>query len=96
MEISRNRIEFNNAIGIKKFEPGKYYKHTTGKRIHVIGHLPGSRCWYNREKGMLVAEELATFELTPIGETESATVNWVEDLPWVEAPGSRLLPAEGE
>jgi len=77
-----------------KFEPGKYYRHTTGKRIHVIGYLPGSRCWHNRDKGMLVGEELDSFRLTPLDPGNGGTVNWIEESPWIEGLDHTLQPAK--
>lgn len=60
------------------FEIGKFYRHTTGRELHVMGRVPSAL----QEKGSLVAECL-TGDLLFVGEDEPSTVNYVECEPWV-------------
>lgn len=56
-----------------KFEVGKYYKHASGNIMHVIGGLQTTL--YG---GCLVAEEVDSANLKPIGQDETSVENWLE------------------
>ena len=56
-----------------KFEVGKHYKHSNGSIIHIIGGLQTTS--YG---GCLIAEEVGSQDLKPIGQDEIAARNWKE------------------
>lgn len=56
-----------------KFEVGKYYKHTGGRMLHIVGGLQTTR--YG---GCLVAEQSNSTYLMAIAQDEGAAINWEE------------------
>lgn len=54
------------------FEIGKTYKHTTGKKMTIIGRLK------THVYGECLIGELDTGELVPVGDQEDNSVNWTE------------------
>lgn len=55
------------------FEVGKTYKHSTGKRMTIIGRLN------THTYGVcLIGEDDDTGELYPVGENEENAINWYE------------------
>ncbi|MCP4624483.1 MAG: hypothetical protein GY850_13290 [bacterium] len=56
-----------------KFEVGKFYKHSSGSMMHIIGGLQTTL--YG---GCLVAEESDSGSLQPIGQDTGSTQNWKE------------------
>lgn len=55
-----------------KFEVGKTYQHSTGKRMTIIGRLK------THIYGECLIGERDTGELVPVGELEENAVNWHE------------------
>lgn len=55
------------------FEIGKVYKHSGGGIMHIIGGLQTTL-----HGGCLIAEEVGSANLKPVGQDEEAAVNWVE------------------
>jgi len=60
-------------IIVMKFEIGKYYKHSGGGVMHIIGAAQTTLYGW-----CLVAEEHASANLKPVGCNETATQNWAE------------------
>ena len=57
-----------------KFEIGKYYKHTTGEIINVLGEI--TTTLYGNT---LIAETNDVYNIfKPVGKSEECTVNWIE------------------
>jgi hypothetical protein len=56
-----------------KFEVGKFYEHSSGGMMHIVGGLQTTI--YG---GCLVAEEFDSANLKPIGQDEGAAINWTE------------------
>lgn len=56
-----------------KFEVGKYYRHTTGQKLHVLGELE-TTMWGKT----LIGESDWRSELIPVGQTDDNAVNWSE------------------
>lgn len=54
------------------FEIGKTYKHTTGKKMTIIGRLK------THVYGECLIGELDTGELVPVGEQEDNSINWIQ------------------
>ena len=63
-----------------RFEVGKYYRHTTGREIHIVGRVEGLVYWMGPT---LVSERLGDGQPAFIGEDEDAAQNWTECEPWV-------------
>jgi hypothetical protein len=55
------------------FEIGKTYKHTTGKRMTIIGRLN------TKTYGETLVGEDDRGELLPVGEKEENAINWCEE-----------------
>ena len=56
-----------------KFEIGKTYQHSSGKRLTIIGRLK------THIYGVcLIGEDDNTGELRPVGEAEENAINWYE------------------
>jgi len=55
------------------FNVGKYYKHTAGTMIHIIGAAKTTLYGWT-----LLAEEAGYGNFKPIGQDESSAVNWME------------------
>ena len=56
-----------------QFEIGKYYKHSGGKRLHIVGVAKTySYGW------TLVGEEMGYDNLLPVGSSESNAENYIE------------------
>jgi hypothetical protein len=55
------------------FEIGKTYRHSTGKKMTIIGKLE-THIW-----GECLIGETSDGELVPVGELEEHTVNWIEE-----------------
>ncbi len=55
------------------FEIGKYYKHSSGGMMHIVGEVKTTM--YGK---CLVAETTEHYDLKPVGRNKSATENWVE------------------
>lgn len=58
---------------IECFEIGKFYKHSGGRCMHIVGEANTTVYGW-----CLVAEEIGYDNLLPIGRREGYTVNWVE------------------
>ena len=61
-----------NGVEKMKFEIGKTYQHTTGKRMTIIGRLK-THTW-----GECLVGEDGAGELHPVGENEENALNWYE------------------
>lgn len=59
-----------------KFEIGKYYQHSGGRKISIIGELQ-TTFWSWQNLPTLIGE-CDDASLRPIGRDENATVNWSE------------------
>ncbi len=55
------------------FETGKFYRHTTGQDLAILGELETTM--YGK---CLVAESNKSGDLIPVGSDESATQNYIE------------------
>jgi len=55
------------------FKVGKYYRHSGGSVMHVIGGLKTTLYGWT-----LVAEQHGNADLTTVGQDEANTVNWSE------------------
>jgi len=80
---------------MSSFQIGKYYRHATGKCMHIIGGVETTDYGWS-----LVAESHGESDLMPVGQDEGNRVNWeeitLED--WmgcrqVEGLGSKLFAA---
>lgn len=58
---------------MKKFEVGKYYKHSTGELLHILGEVTSTMYGH-----CLVGESTWSDDFLPIGMDESNTVNYEE------------------
>lgn len=54
----------------EKFEVGRYYKHTTGKIIKIVGAVMSDTY------GMTAIAEDMSGNFKPVGTDESHTINW--------------------
>lgn len=55
------------------FEIGKYYKHSNGELLHIIGEVTSTRYGH-----CLVGESTWNYDLLPIGMAESNAMNYEE------------------
>ncbi len=67
-------------MGENVFEAGKYYRHTSGRELHIVGG-PVNTVYHMGPT--LVSEELGSGAPCFIGSDEASAVNWVECEPWV-------------
>lgn len=63
-----------------RFEVGKHYKHSTGKKMHILGEV-NSDMYYSP---CLVAEDLEG-NFIPVGIGEEYAVNWneIDEAEWL-------------
>lgn len=71
-ENKRGHLNGINETNIEKFEIGKYYKHSSGKIIHILGRVETTSYGY-----CLVAET-SSGVLVPVGEHDDAIIGWEE------------------
>jgi len=62
------------VVETKRFELGKYYRHTTGKCMHIVGTVETTMWGWT-----FVAEEHSSNHLAAVGfSDDSCSVNWHE------------------
>lgn len=63
----------NSEVKAVDFEIGKYYRHTTGEEIAILGRLKTTKFGE-----CLIAESNKSINFKAVGEEEGAAVNWKE------------------
>ena len=56
-----------------QFEIGKYYKHSSGMCMHIIGGVKSTLYGWT-----LVGEQHKCSDFIPVGSSNTASVNWTE------------------
>lgn len=74
-----------------RFEVGKYYEHSTGKKMHILGEV-NSDIYYSPG---LVAEDLEG-NFIPVGIGEEYVVNWneISEVEWLNELKLRAIVCE--
>ena len=62
-----------NSLEISIFRVGRYYKHSSGKLIHIVGSVKTTMYGWT-----LVAESSDASNLIPIGQDTDNFANWFE------------------